>query len=140
MPLDSPIRRQASLCFPRLKCVTDKGNRNTVKFTVLSHAGLYVEHNGVSIVVDPWLIGSCYWRSWWNYPEPDRNLIDDLKPDYIYLTHLHWDHFHGPSLRRFDRNTKMLVPLVQTLRMLRDLKQLGFQNVKEIAHGEKLEL
>ena len=111
-----------------------------MKFTVLSHAGLHVEHNGVSIVVDPWLIGSCYWRSWWNYPEPDRSLIDNLKPDYIYLTHLHWDHCHGPSLRQFDRNTKVLIPLVQTRRMRRDLRQLGFQNVKEISHGQRLEL
>lgn len=111
-----------------------------MKFTILSHAGLYVEHEGVSVLVDPWLIGSCYWRSWWNFPEPDKALLDSLKPDYIYLTHLHWDHFHGPSLRLFDKQTKILVPLVNTLRMVKDLHALGFKNIEEISHGTGVNL
>lgn len=112
-----------------------------MKFVILSHAGLAVEHRGVSIVCDPWLIGSCYWRSWWNFPEPDPALIASLKPDFIYLTHLHWDHFHGPSLRKFfDRGTTILVPKVCTRRMLRDLEWLGFENVVEIPHGGSFSL
>ena len=74
-----------------------------MKFTILSHAGLLVEHAGARLVCDPWLLGSCYWRSWWNFPEPDPELIADLGADFIYLTHLHWDHFHGPSLKRLFR-------------------------------------
>lgn len=111
-----------------------------MKFTILSHAGLYIEDEGVSVLVDPWLVGSCYWRSWWNFPEPDRELIDRLKPDYIYLTHLHWDHFQGPSLRLFDRETKILVPLVNTPRMVKDLKDLGFKDVVEVPHGTGVKL
>ena len=112
-----------------------------MKFTVLSHAGLHVEHNGVHIVCDPWLIGSCYWRSWWNFPEPPAALIGNLQPDYIYITHLHWDHFHGVSLRKlFAPTTRILVPKVPTRRMLRDLAYLGFHNVTEIPHGTELRL
>lgn len=111
-----------------------------MKFTILSHAGLLVQSSGVSVVVDPWLIGSCYWRSWFNFPEPEPALIDDLAPDYIYLTHLHWDHFHGPSLRRFPRQTPVLVPRIPTMRMIHDLNYLGFSDVREIPHGEKVQL
>lgn len=111
-----------------------------MKFTILSHAGLYVEQEGKSILIDPWLIGSCYWRSWWNFPEPNRELIESLKPDYIYLIHLHWDHFQGPSLRLFDRQTKILVPLVNTPRMVNDLNDIGFKNVEEIPHGVGVKL
>ena len=111
-----------------------------MKFTILSHAGLLVESRGISIVVDPWLVGSCYWRSWFNFPEPDRQLIDGLAPDYIYLTHLHWDHFHGPSLRRFDPVTPVLIPKIPSLRMIDDLAYLGFKDVREIPHGGALEL
>ena len=47
-------------------------------------AGQYLaEHKGVSVVCDPWLIGSCYWRSWWNFPEPDPRLIENLHPQFI---------------------------------------------------------
>jgi UDP-MurNAc hydroxylase len=112
-----------------------------VKFVILSHAGLAVEHRGVSIVCDPWLIGSCYWRSWWNFPEPDPQLVHDLKPQFIYLTHLHWDHFHGPSLKKlFDPKTTVIVPKTCTRRMLRDLSWLGFRNVIEVPHGGKIRL
>ena len=112
-----------------------------MKFTILSHAGLSVEHNGVRLVSDPWLIGSCYWRSWWNFPEPPVSLISDLRPDFIYLTHLHWDHFHGASLKKlFAPTTPILVPKVQTTRMLDDLRWLGFHNVVEIPHGTTFKL
>lgn len=111
-----------------------------MKFQVLSHAGLNVEHNGISVLIDPWLIGSCYWRSWWNFPEPSRELIDSLKPDYIYITHLHWDHFHGPSLRLFDKSTPFLVPKIPSRRMIEDLNDLGFKNIIEIPHATKFSL
>jgi UDP-MurNAc hydroxylase len=107
-----------------------------MKFTILSHAGLLVEHAGVRVVCDPWLLGSCYWRSWWNFPEPAPELIENLDADFIYLTHLHWDHFHGPSLKRlFRRKTCVLVPKVPTRRMVEDLRCCGFRNVVEIPHG-----
>ena len=112
-----------------------------VKFTILSHAGLVVEHDGVRVVCDPWLIGSCYWRSWWNFPEPDPEMVRGLAPQFIYLTHLHWDHFHGPSLKKlFDPKTTILIPKVPTRRMIDDLGWLGFKNIREIPHGQKVRL
>lgn len=111
-----------------------------MKFTVLSHAGMMVEDKGKTILFDPWLIGSCYWRSWWNFPEIDRAEIEDIKPDYIYLTHLHWDHFHAPSLRLFGRDVKYLVPKIPGTRMVRDLRSCKFENITEIPHGGKFEL
>jgi len=111
-----------------------------MKFTVLSHAGLLVEDKGKSILLDPWLVGSCYWRSWWNFPEIEREFLDGIKPDYIYLTHLHWDHFHSPSLRLFDKDVKFLVPKIPGTRMVRDLKSIKRTNIVEIPHGGKYEL
>ncbi len=112
-----------------------------MQFTILSHAGILIEHDGVRLVCDPWLIGSCYWRSWWNFPEPPAGLIADLRADYVYLTHLHWDHFHGPSLKKlFDPGTTILMPKAPTRRMVRDLHWLGFHNVREIPHGERFRM
>lgn len=111
-----------------------------MKFTVLSHAGLLVESGDASVLIDPWIVGSCYWRSWFNYPEPDRELIDGLAPNWIYLTHAHWDHFHGPSLRRFSRETPILTPRTPSTRLVNDLRGMGFTNVQEIPHGESVRL
>lgn len=111
-----------------------------VEFKILSHAGLLVQCAGKSLIFDPWLVRSAYWRSWWNYPPVSRDLVDSLRPDFIYLTHIHWDHFHGPSLRKFPRETPILIPKGPARRMLKDLNEMGFGNVTEIPHGRSVEL
>jgi len=109
-----------------------------MKFQIISHAGLLVRAFGVNLLFDPWILGSVYWRSWWNYPPVSPALIASLKPDFIYLTHIHWDHFQGPSLRSFSKSTTILVPRGPTEKMKRDLNRMGFLDVKEINHGESL--
>lgn len=111
-----------------------------MRFQILSHAGLLVEHAGKSVICDPWLVGSCYWRSWWNYPPVKPELVASLNPDYLYLTHVHWDHFHGPSLEKFRKDVTFLVPKGNYDRIREDLHQLGFKNVIELRHGESFEI
>lgn len=111
-----------------------------MRFQVLSHAGLRVQAGATELLCDPWIVGSCYWRSWWNYPPVRSALIADLKPTAIYLTHIHWDHFQGPSLRRFDRSTPVYVPKGHHDRLRRDLEDVGFHDVRELLHGQTVEL
>jgi UDP-MurNAc hydroxylase len=111
-----------------------------MEFRILSHAGLLVRGAGNELVIDPWIVGSCYWRSWWNYPPVPDDLVKGLRPNTIYLTHLHWDHFHGVSLRRFPRETRILMPRGHHDRIRRDLGRLGFHNLHEMEHGESIEL
>lgn len=113
---------------------------SAVEFQIISHAGLRVTVGGRTLLTDPWILGSCYWRSWWNYPPVKRELAESLRPDFIYLTHLHWDHFHAPSLRRFPSDTPVIVPYDRYDRMVKDLADVGMTNVRELRHGERLEL
>ena len=113
---------------------------SSLSFRILSHAGLLVQGAGKNLVFDPWLVGSSYWRSWWNYPPVPRDLVESLRPDFICLTHIHWDHFHGPSLRKFPRETPILIPRIPFLRMRKDLREMGFANIIELRHGRSLEL
>ena len=57
------------------------------KFTILSHACLLLERGNTKIIIDPWLIGACYWGSWWNFPEPqlDPKLLAKVNYVIIYL-------------------------------------------------------
>ena len=64
-------------------------------FKILSHASMLVNHHSDQLLIDPWFIGSCYWRSWWNYPPVETDLVKNLNPTAIYITHVHWDHWHG---------------------------------------------
>jgi UDP-MurNAc hydroxylase len=111
-----------------------------VSFRILSHAGLSIQGAGKNLVFDPWLVGSAYWRSWWNYPPVPRGLAESLKPDFICLTRIHWDHFHGPSLRKFARETPILIPRIPFQRMKKDLREMRFLNVIELRHGRAVDL
>ena len=112
-----------------------------MEFQILSHAGLLVKNKpGKSLICDPWLIGSSYWRSWWNYPPVSKDLIDSLRPDFIYLTHIHWDHFHGASLKKFRNDIPIIVPRGNYSRIKDDLYYLGYQNIIELKHGETYKL
>ena len=110
------------------------------KIQVLSHACLLVSTEFCKIIVDPWLIGSCYWRSWWNYPEPDieAELLEDV--DAVFLSHIHWDHWHGPTLKRFFKNAPIYIGDDPNPRSMRDLKSIGYEDVKVIRHGAKAEV
>jgi UDP-MurNAc hydroxylase len=111
-----------------------------MRFTVIGHSCLYVETSAGSILVDPWLSGSCYWRSWWHYPPTPEPEAAWLAPDYLYLTHHHFDHFHFPSMRRIDRTTRVLVPRFGVDVLAGEVRNLGFENVAELPHAQVLQL
>jgi len=111
-----------------------------MKFTILSHACLHVELGNTSLLVDPWLFGSAYWRSWWNFPPVDSEYAKRLQPTHIFITHIHWDHFHGPSLRHYGKGVSILIPEDRYDRMARDLRSMGFSNVTSIPHAKEVEL
>jgi UDP-MurNAc hydroxylase len=107
-----------------------------MRFRILGHACLEVTSEGKQLLCDPWLVGSAYWRSWWNYPPVPSGLVDTLNPDFIYLTHMHWDHFHGPTLRRLGLDRHMLVPKTPDCRIYEDLKAMGCTWITELVHGK----
>lgn len=107
------------------------------KITFLSHASILIESNGSSIIIDPWLIGSCYWRSWWNYPPVKQELLEGLNVDAVYLTHVHWDHWHGPSLKKYiSKDTLIVTHDEPNKRSFNDLNNMGFNNIKLLKHSE----
>ena len=106
-----------------------------MKLRILGHACLEVASDGQRLLCDPWLVGSAYWRSWWNYPPVPDGLVEDLNPDFIYLTHQHWDHFHGPTLRRLGLHRHILIPKTPDHRVRDNLRAMGFTQITELVHG-----
>ena len=112
-----------------------------MSFKILSHASILVDCNSVELLVDPWLIGSCYWKSWWNYPPVKKETIENLKPKAIYITHVHWDHWHGPSLKQFlDSDVEIITHDEPNKRSYRDLKDFGFKNIRVLKHAESYQI
>src|SRR5919106_1045798 len=106
----------------------DDGRRSAaaaMKFTVIGHACLFIETGSERILVDPWLSGSCYWRSWWHFPPNMAIRQEVLEPEYVYLSHHHFDHFHYPSLRRISKRALVVQRGGVVLADLNDCKIKG---------------
>ncbi len=103
---------------------------------ILSHAGAMVKTRTNSIIMDPWLVGSCYWRSWWNYPrvKVDPKELDQVEA--VVISHIHWDHWHGPSLKKYFRGKRIIVGDDPNSRSIDDLRKIGFDDVTVVGHGD----
>ena len=53
----------------------------------------------------------------------------------IIASHHHADHLHYPTMRRFDRGARVVVPRFGVDVMAPELRGLGFADVTEVAHG-----
>lgn len=111
-----------------------------MRFTVIGHSCLFIETDAGSILVDPWLVGSAYWRSWWHYPPSVPPRPEWLAPDFVYFTHHHFDHLHYPSVRKIDRGAQVLIPRFGVDKMASEMQSLGFTRVRELDHGRVVDL
>lgn len=107
-----------------------------MRFKVLSHACLYVKTSRSSILIDPWLLGTCYWKSWSNYPEAEFDANEVGAVDAVVISHVHWDHWHGLTLKRLLKGKKVIIPDEPGKRSERDLRGIGFHDVTRLPHGE----
>jgi UDP-MurNAc hydroxylase len=111
-----------------------------MQFQILSHASLLISTARASIIIDPWLVGTCYWRSWWHFP-PARFDEDQVRSvDAVVLSHIHWDHWHGPTLKKFLQGKPVYIPDEPGLRSERDLRSIGFTDVHRVAHGKTVQV
>src|SRR5688572_9223010 len=111
-----------------------------MQLTYLAHASFLIEAGGKRLVTDPWLDGPTYLSAWWHFPEPAASGADLVGVDYVYLTHEHVDHFHEPTLSRLPRSTPILIGRFISPRFRHKLQGMGFTNVRELPHGEEVDL
>ena len=112
-----------------------------MRITSVGHAGLLLETAAGRILCDPWFTPA-YFGSW--VPFPDNSGIDPARlsdADYLYVSHLHRDHFDPEWLgRHMSRDTRILLPdyPVQDLRTA--LEDLGFKHFVQTRNNVPTEL
>lgn len=115
-----------------------------MRATSIGHAGILVETDQGSIVCDPWFVPA-FQGSWFPFPRNDQ-LDDDLQAriegaDYLYVSHLHGDHWDAPWLRdHMRRDVGVLLPGYPTKELDRRMRQLGFTNLIRTVDQEELDL
>jgi UDP-MurNAc hydroxylase len=96
----------------------------------IGHAGLLIRVNGLTIVCDPWFVPAFH-GSWFVFPRndqlPDELMHEICNPDFLYVSHLHGDHFDTEFLAtRMNKNTTVILPGWPTREMEREYNKLGF--------------
>jgi UDP-MurNAc hydroxylase len=115
-----------------------------MRATSLGHAGILIETRRGSIVCDPWF-EPAFLGSWFVFPRNDRLTPDLLarieRADYLYVSHLHGDHFDAPWLgAHLRRDITVLLPEYPTHEMEERLRALGFDTFLHTRDGEEIDL
>ncbi|MCB0085643.1 MAG: MBL fold metallo-hydrolase [Caldilineaceae bacterium] len=109
-----------------------------IKLTYVGHATMLIEIDGVRILTDPILRGRVgHLRRAATASDP--MLLEDV--DVVLISHLHWDHFDPPSIRRLGNTPKLVGPTgtAKTLNR-RPLRRTLYNEVQEINVGEVLQV
>src|SRR5262245_22610663 len=109
----------------------------TTAIHYLGHAGFIVEHQGVSVLIDPWFYPA-FLQSWFPYPDNRDQLQRVLhgRFDYLYVSHAHEDHYDERLLRALDRSITVVVPHYRSQGMVRRFKVLGFTRMVALDHRQ----
>ena len=111
-----------------------------MRITATGHAGVFIETAGGTVLCDPWQ-SPAYFASW--FPFPDNSDFDfaALKPDFLYISHLHHDHFDPLLLARsVAKSATVLLPDFPTDELQSALADLGFRSFVQTRNGETIEL
>lgn len=112
-----------------------------MKVTSIGHAGLRIETKFGSILCDPWK-NPAYFGSWCVFPD-NSNLDWDRygKTDYLYVSHLHRDHYDPRLLsKHVSRTATVLLPDYPVADLREELEGLGFTKFVVLPNGEPAEL
>ncbi|HEY2949309.1 MAG TPA: Rieske 2Fe-2S domain-containing protein [Micromonosporaceae bacterium] len=112
-----------------------------MRLTGTGHASMRIDTSAGSILCDPW-VNPAYFASW--FPFPDNSQLDwetlgDV--DYLYVSHLHRDHFDAAHLRRFvSTKATVLLPEYPTSELEDQLRDVGFTRFLKTVSNEVVEL
>ncbi len=112
-----------------------------MRMTFLGHVGFSMETRGGSILCDPWFTPA-YFGSWFPFPRNDGlDRAAFSAPEYLYISHLHRDHFDPEWLaRHVEKSTRVLLPEFGVPILERELRALGFEHFVHTRNGEPTDL
>jgi UDP-MurNAc hydroxylase len=110
-----------------------------VNVRFIAAACVEIEHDGIRILCDPWLTEGIYYGSWF-HDQPPALRPQDVDADWLYISHVHPDHFDVATLRDVPKSIPVLIGEFREKFLLRILQNLGFEQVIEVAHGDEFEL
>ena len=117
------------------------GYGEAMRITGLGHASALIETAHGTVLTDPW-VNPAYFGSW--FPFPDNSQLDwDAigQADYLFVSHLHLDHFDPEHLRRHvSKKATVLLPEFPTTELEDALREIGFTSFVKAPSGDVVDL
>jgi UDP-MurNAc hydroxylase len=112
-----------------------------VRITYLGHAGLHIATAHGSIVCDPWT-NPAYFASWFVFPDNSGLDWDRYgNADYLYVSHMHLDHFDPALLRdHVTKTATVLLPDFPVPDLRENLERLGFTRFRTLPNGKPVQI
>lgn len=115
-----------------------------MKIRFINHACFILEHNGVSIITDPWLEGRVF-NNGWDFISPTLLKYEEFeKINHIWFSHEHPDHFYPPNLKKIipDHKKNISVLFQKTIdgRVVEYCRKANFKSITEMERGKWYDL
>jgi hypothetical protein len=98
--------------------------------------------NNSTLVCDPW-IGYGSENAWMSYPivKYNKKFLENLSPDFIYISHLHCDHFDKVILKKIrNKNCKIIIKKFKLPILKKRLMSLGYNKILELQPWKKYKI
>ena len=110
-----------------------------MKLTFFQSSAVMIETKGVKILCDPWLVDGELYGSWNHYPPIDFQPQNFNDVDFIYLSHIHQDHFSKKSLSKLNKDIPVIIHNFENKVLRENIKEMGFK-VNELNHNDRTHL
>ena len=109
-----------------------------MKVKYIYSACLEIECGGFRILTDPWFTEGAYDGAWFQYPKIDPFEHIQEKPDIIYISHIHPDHYDPNFLHQIQNRFGPIEIIIPDLK-INSLQKKGFVdglNLNPVRHYE----
>lgn len=110
-----------------------------MRLTYFQSSSVIIEHRGVKIFCDPWLVDGELYGSWSHYPPLNVKPEEFNDIDYIYLSHIHQDHFSQKTLSQMNKEIPVIIHNFASKVMKNNIERLRFK-VIELSHNQRTHL
>ena len=115
-----------------------------MKIKFVNHSSFIIEHDGISLISDPWLEGKVF-NNGWDLISKTKLTYEDFKDiNFIWFSHEHPDHFYPPNLKlipsEYKKNITVLFQNTIDGRVANYCRKAGFKEVVELHKGKYYEL
>src|SRR5438128_2609717 len=96
----------------------------------IANAFCKLEHNGRVFLTEPWVTEGIFEGGWAPYPPIQDKTSALSRCDYLYISHIHEDHFDLKAIEQLPRTAAVIIPDLFPNHLIRDaLAELGFKNL-----------